>query len=443
MTRNQFWAVAEKIVTVLAVTFIVVWAFAPTASAATKYKALYQFTGGADGDQAWSSVVFDEAGDLYGTTEWGGAYGWGTVFKLTHNLDGSWTETVIHNFTGGADGAYPDHQVLVFDATGNIYGTAGLGGDLNKQCYPSNWGPGCGVVFKLTPNPDGTWTQSVLYTFTGGKDGGVPAAPLTFDAAGNLYGKTAIGGGKGCPDYHGCGVIFKLSPNPDGSWTQSVIHSFRGGRDGNFPDEGELIFDGDGNLYGTTNLGGGKGCPQQQGCGVVFELMPNADGTYKEKVLHRFGEGKEGGWIDGNLVFDADGNLYGTTMFFGAYGVGTVYRLSPKPDGSWSYKVIHQFKGGKDGAESYAGLVIDAAGNLYGTTRHGGLYGYGTVFKLTPKPDGGWTERILHAFAARPAAYACERLTLDAAGNVFGTTTHNDNDGGGNAGASVVFEITP
>jgi uncharacterized repeat protein (TIGR03803 family) len=170
-------------------------------------------------------VIFHAAGNLYGTTNYGGAYGWGVVFKLAPNPDGTWTERVLHSFTGGADGAHPTNAGLIFDANGNLYGTTAAGG-----------ADGQGVVFELAPSPDGTWTESVLYSFTGGADGGYPAAGLTLDPAGNLYGTTLSGGA----DFNG--VVFKLAPNPDGTRTESVLYTFTGGRGRRRPERGDLRY---------------------------------------------------------------------------------------------------------------------------------------------------------------------------------------------------------
>jgi uncharacterized repeat protein (TIGR03803 family) len=300
------------------------------------------------------------------------------VWKLAPNPDGTWgTLTVLHEFTGGADGAFP-YAGLVFDAVGNLYGTTGSGG--STACMD-----GCGVVFKLAPRPEGTWTESVLYTFTGGADGDGPLAGLIFDA-GDLYG-TTVGGGASDE-----GVVFKLAPNSHGTWTESVLYSFTGGADGAHPYAG-LVFDAAGNLYGTTYASGAYNN------GVVFKLTPNPEGTWTESILHTFTGGADGATPYAGLIFDAAGNLYGTTDLGGGgtactsgsghmTGCGVVFKLAPKPDGSWTESVLHTFTGGADGANPYAGLIFHAAGNLYGTTTHGGFDNNGVVFELTPTSSG-------------------------------------------------------
>ena len=238
---------------------------APGAGAQSKYKTLRRFKGGPK--FVYAGLIFDQKGNLYGATVGGGAGGNGTVYKLTPKADGSWTESILYNFTGGTDGVVP-YASLIFDEKGNLYGTTTLGG-----------AGGNGTVYRLTPKADGSWTESILYNFTGFTDGGNPYASLVFDQKGNLYGATA-GGGAG-----GSGTVYKLTPKADGSWTESVLYSFLGGEDGADP-IARLIMDPAGNLYGTTIYGGGRGDCSAGECGVVFELMPNADGTWSESVLH-------------------------------------------------------------------------------------------------------------------------------------------------------------
>jgi uncharacterized repeat protein (TIGR03803 family) len=329
------------------------------AAAASKYKVLHSFTG-SDGANPYAGLIFDTAGNLYGTTlNGGGSHREGTVFKLKRNSDGSWTESVLYSFchlTNCADGFVPNSR-LIFDAAGNLYGTAGGG------AY------GVGAVFKLTPNSDGSWTESVLYSFAGA-DGDGPFAGLIFDAAGNLYG-TTVGGGA-----HRRGIAFKLTPNSDGSWTESVLYSFcslTNCADGSYP-HGCLIFDSAGNLDGTTQQGGGA-----HRRGTVFKLAPNADGSWTESVLHSFQSGNP---FDG-LTLDAAGNLYGTTSQGGPADGGAVFKLSPQSDGSWGYSVLRFFYG-KPALSPYAGVLLDNVGNLYGTTLNCGSGCQGVVFEITP-----------------------------------------------------------
>ena len=352
-----------------------------------------------------------------------------STFKVLHRFTGA--------FIGGTDAAQPEAG-LIFDAAGNVYGTTARGGG-SVSC-----GLGCGTVFRLTPNPDGTWTESVLHSFDEEIDGESPFAGLIFDAVGNLYGTTAGGGG---PARNG--TVFKLTPNPDGSWTESVLHSFRlkRGADGAHP-FGGLIFDAAGNLYGVTVAGGAStNCPSSNtGCGVVFKLTPNSNGSWTERVIHSFcsvPNCADGGGPIAGLIFDAAGNLYGTTQGGGSAGNGTVFKLTPNSDGSWTESVLHSFTGA-DGHNPFAGLIFDAAGNLYGTTNAGGAStncsnGCGVVFKLTPNSDGTWTERVIHTFGSLPAVFPDAGLVLDAAGNLYGTTLLCVLSGG----CGTVFKMTP
>jgi uncharacterized repeat protein (TIGR03803 family) len=217
--------------------------------------------------------------------------------------------------------------------------------------------------------------EKVLYSFgTARMDGAYPRAGLIFDNAGNLYGTTYSGGA------HNAGTVFELMRKTGGRWTERILHNFKGGADGAYP-LANLIFDASGNLYGTTYAGGSNVE------GTIFQLALKAGGVWTEKVLHSFGNGKDGEHPDAGLVFDATGNLYGTTYVGGANGFGTVFELTPKARGKWAEQVLHSFSG-KDGASPYASLIIDTAGNLYGTTSSGGADGFGTVFELTPKAGG-------------------------------------------------------
>ena len=223
----------------------------------------------------------------------------------------------------------------------------------------------------------------------GGTDGAKPYAGLIFDQEGNLYGTTEAGGDSNCHSGKwGCGVVFKLSPNPDGSWTESVLHRFAG-KDGDNPRAG-LIFDQGGSLYGTTQAGGNLTDCNGSGCGVAFKLIPNSNGTWTETVLHRFTGGKDESIPYAGLTLDPAGNLLGTTRDGGIFsdcspnGCGVVFKLTPNANGSWAEKALHRFKGGKDGANPYASLIVDASGNLYGTTYGANTGIRGSVFEITP-----------------------------------------------------------
>lgn len=401
MQRQKFQGITYVALTLV----LICLALASTARAA-EYKVLYKFQGGVDGANPYASLIFDAVGNLYGTTNSGGVYGYGTAFKLTPNPDGSWRESVIHSFRD-EDGREPVAG-LIFDGAGNLYGSTYSGGAYSG-----------GTAFKLTPNPDGSWSESVIHSF-GFAEGAYVYANLISDSAGNLYGTTPYGGD------HSGGTAFKLTPNPDGSWSESIIHSFsRGAR----PFAG-LIFDGLGNLYGMTSFGG------VHKDGTVFRLTPNPDGSWTKAKLHAF-KGADGRYPYSGLILDAVGNLYGTTYAGGAYDCGTVFKLIRNSDGSWTRSKLHAFRGHDGSNPYYAGLILDAAGNLYGTTFQGGAYGDGTVFRLTSNPGGSWTRTRLHTFKGSDGERPYAGLTVDAVGNLYGTT------GFGGKGYGVVFRITP
>ncbi len=326
--KKFFGAASAALITVIVITLVL----APAAGAASKYKVLHRFHGGAnDGSEPLVGLILDAAGNLYGTTFGGGAFGYGAAFKLTPNADGSWTESVLHSFTS-SDGSYP-YAGLIFDAAGNLYGTTEFGG-----------GGGYGTVFKLTPNADGSWTESVLHWFHG-RDGSYPRAGLTFDAAGNLYGTTSGGGA------FGYGAAFKLTPNADGSWTERVLHSFNGS-DGAYPYAG-LTFDAAGNLYGTTSEGGASGN------GTVFKLTPNADGSWTESVLHSFSS-SDGAYPWAGAHLRRSGKSLRHDPHRRPPGGGTVFKLAPNQDGSWTESVLHSFSRQRR-MGTLAGLIFDAA----------------------------------------------------------------------------------
>ncbi len=353
-------------------------------------------------------------------------------------------EKVLHSFGSGADGAYPDAN-LILDSDGNLYGTTSGGGIHSCGGFPDN----CGTVFELSPKEGGGWTEKVLYSFGGSPDGYLPIAGLVLDAAGNLYGTTYYGGVHGCNDVaNNCGTVFELSPRQGGGWTEKVLHSFGKGTDGYWP-YGGLILDAAGNLYGTTVVGGVDTTCEVifSGCGTVFELSPDGSGGWSEKLLHSFGKGTDGTQPQAGLIFDAAGNLYGTTTAGGihpcsdGFGCGTVFELAPDGRGDWTEQVLHSFNdNGSDGYDSYAGLIIDAAGNLYGTTVDGGIHDYGAMFEVSPAGGGHWTEKVLHSFNfnGTDPAYPAAGLIFDAHGNLYGTSY-----AGGAYITGTVFEFAP
>jgi len=348
---------------------------------------------------AWpmAGLVFDSAGNLYGTAAGDPVYACcGRVFQGVPNPDGTWTWSTLYAFEGSPDGASP-YGELVLDQAGNLYGTTTYGGTQGSYCWwslPNQEAFGCGVVFKLTPNSGGSWAETVIYTFSGGPDGAWPRARLIFDSSGNLYGTTVAGGNYGGCTVDGCGngVVFRLAPNSDGSWTETVLHSF---------------------------VGGGGAPPPY--------ASPDGANPYA------------------GLIFDVAGNLYGTTANGGSYGGGVVFELMPNPDGSWVEKVLHQFRGGADGANPYADVVFDRDGDLWGTTLNGGKSSVGTVFKLAPGRDGRWVENA-YCFTGAPARNPYAGLILDAEGNFYGTTAGGKDTHfpcGYHKACGVVFEIIP
>lgn len=344
---------------------------------------IHDFAGGSDGAFPDAPVVIGKGGVLYGTTQLGGTANAGTVFSLTPppTLGGTWTESVLHNFTG-IDGYQPFTGVVI-GKNGVLYGTTSGGG--------LSWGTSLGAsgtVFKLTPpaSPGGSWTESLLisfYDYQGHKsDGGIPGRLILKD--GVLYGTTVYGsasGYGGCAFYGviGCGMVFSRTP-----LSYTVLYNF-GGSTGEAPNGGVVIGSG-GVLYGTTAYGGtGSGCatPQYSGCGTVFSLTPP---TWTEAVLHSFTGGSDGANPYAPVVIGSGGVLYATTEKGGTSGYGTVFSLTPPatPGGVWTETVLHSFTGGPDGAYPVAGLVISEGGVLYGTTSKGGTSHAGTVFALKP-----------------------------------------------------------
>ncbi len=347
---------------------------------------LYSFTGGADGGDPLAGLVRDSAGNLYGTANAGGTAGMGAVYKL----DTTGQETVLYSFTGGADGRGPVAGVIR-DSAGNLYGTTQLGGAANA-----------GVVYKV----DTTGKETVLYTFTGGADGGDPLAGVIRDSAGNLYGTTFLGGASG--------VVYKLDP----AGNETVLYSFSGGSDGALPQAG-VTRDSAGNLYGTTQNGG------IANAGVVYKLAVSG----QETVLYNFTGGADGYQPFAGVILDSAGNLYGTTSAGGTVAAGVVYQV----DTTGHETVLYGFTGGADGSQPYAGVMHDAAGNLYGTTCAGGPANAGAVYKL----DAQDNETVLYRFTGGVDGRCPHAgLTADSVGNLYGTTVF-----GGTANQGVVYKL--
>ncbi|MGC2110182.1 MAG: choice-of-anchor tandem repeat GloVer-containing protein [Candidatus Korobacteraceae bacterium] len=403
-SRQIFAAIARATIFPVMAALVSAIVLAPAAQAQT-YSVLHTFTGGQDGAHSDAGVTVDAAGNLYGTTALGGAYGGGVVFKMTRH-GSAWTPAPLYSFTGDTDGGSPEARV-VFGPDGSLYGTTAYGG-----------GNGAfGVVFNLKPPAQPCqrvscpWTETVLHRFTGGSDGAYPGqGDLVFDQAGNVYGTTQ--------GYGSVGTVFKLTPQ-GGGWTETILYTFTHSEN----PVGGVILDAAGNLYGTTSSGG-------IGFGTVYELSPSGSG-WTEQTLYTFQNNGDGSTPIGGVVFDAEGNLYGGTASVG----GTVYQLQPS-NGSWIFHKLYAFPASSDGPDD--SLTLDATGNLYGTVPSGGS-GFGAAFKLSRSGDT-WTETNLYNFGqGGQGVYPYGSVALDASGNLYSTT----NAGGGGAGAGVVWEITP
>ncbi len=379
-----------------ALTFVVVLVLGvvatPSARAQT-FTVLHNFTGGTDGAYPVAGLARDANGNLYGTTVYGGPSSHGTVFKV----DTNGTESVLYSFTGSPDGAYP-YAGLVRDATGNLYGTTYYGGT-----------SGYGTVFQV----DTSGTESVLYSFTGGTtDGCYPYGGLLQDKAGNLYGTT-----DGC-GASGQGTVFNLSM----AGKETLLHNFAGGSsDGAYPFWTRLLMDAEDDLYGVTQEGG------TSNDGVVYKLGNN--GTFT--LLYSFAGGKTAGCYPyGTPAMDSAGNIYGTAEACGASGDGIVWKVSKVGKEA----LLHSFaRGSSDGEAPLAGVILDAKGNLYGDTWAGGTSGLGTVYELSKKG----TMTLLHSFVGSDGEFPVGGVTLDAEGNLYGTTYE-----GGTGNAGTVWRIT-
>ena len=440
----------------------------------------------ADGEGPSSSLTRSGAGNFYGTTALGGANMDGTVFELYPNGSGGYNETVLYSFCSlqnCADGNDPTSTVI-FDDAGNLYGTACSGG-ANGQGVPSACGNGAngyGVVFELSPEPGGGcpsgsnlgngWCETVLHSFKSSPDGASPFSGLTLDPSGNLYG-TTYGGGSGK------GTVHELSPNGSGGWSESVLYSFCAQpncADGAYPD-GQLQAM-NGNLYATTENGGAYKA------GTVFGLSPQPPGGcpggsytgngWCETILHTFaGHPKDGNYPSGTPVLDNAGNIYGTTVYGGGgncdanLGCGTVWKLTPS-EGGYTEKILANFHSGpwffgccfsiRLPDNPWGGLVLDSSGDLYGMTEYGGSSTYcienglksnqegcGVIFELAKRPkEADYTNELLWIFSLTDGAHPVSSLILDG-GNLYGTTY----DGGlgeycqHQEGCGVAFEFTP
>ena len=378
---------------------------------------LYTFTGGVDGGWPSAGVAFDGQGNLYGTTRNFGPHGFGVAFQLRPS-GGVWSSRVIHGFCidypACHDGANP-LAALTVDTAGDLYGVTSFGGS------PQSWG----TAFRLARS-GGTWTETVLRNFSGQLGDSYPAAGLTMDDAGNLFGTA-----EGNPVAGGFGDVFELAPNPHGGWNHRILYNFKGGVDGRAP-RTVLVLDKNHNLYGMTGSGG------RHDSGVVFELKQRPNGTWVETVIldlpQKFGP------TVGGLILDVAGNLYGTAN-------GRVFELSPVGS-RWIETVLYDFGANEGGRLSR--LVFDDSGNLYGTAGDGGRpgcengFGCGSVFKLT-RTQSGWVKSTLYLFSGREdGGDPVDGVVFDRVGNLYGATTYGgEKNSQCFIGCGVVYRLTP
>lgn len=408
------------------------------AAQAQNFSVLHSFTGGADGANPAAGLTIDHRGSLYGTTAQGGntpsncgaTRGCGTVFKIVPSGTG-WITTPLFKFSG-FDGLSPLGRV-VFGPDGTLYGTT-----YNGQVE----GCSCGNVFNLKPTPTppqtpfSPWVETVIHQFSAYPgEGAFPKGDVAFDSAGNLYGTTQNGGDWNlCSGGLGCGAVYELTPS-GGSWTENVIYDFTEGA--YYPVSG-VVLDSSGNLYATASEGNFNN-------GAVIELTPSASG-WTANTLYSFTGSSNGEYPYAGLIFDRAGSLYGATLSGGSGGGGTVFELVPSGR-DWTQSTLYSLVGSA-GSGPYATLFMDSAGNLYGTTKAAGAYGNGSVFKLTPD-NGGWTLSTLHDFTGGADGATPEgSLVMDATGNLYGTTyaggsTGAHCDSSMNYECGVAFEITP
>ena len=455
----------------------------PSAQAQT-FTMLHDFMGANDnGDGALpnAALIMDASGNLYGTTLYGGEWNYGAVFEMAKTSTGYSAPEILYSFTGQADGQWPE-GALLFVGT-SLYGTTYVGGTAEGACDPHTSGT-CGTVFEISPGKGGVWTETTLYTFAGGNDGGNPQAGLIKDSKGNLYGTTRFGGD------NDTGTVFELVKGTKTvgkkkvtTYTEQVLYSFGSYlTDGNQP-VANLILDKAGNLYGTTIYGAGNNSHPgyATNAGTVFKLTPptTSGGAWTETLLYSFCQiDPESGCADGTrpaagLIFDSKGNLYGTTEQGGSVGQGTVFELSPTTSAPWKETVLYSFcPAGSpctDGASPDGGVVMKGSA-LYGTTLYGGDPNSncndggsgsgpcGTVFELSWKTAKGkttYTEKVLYAFQNNATQEQPNGdggnpgtgLVMDKAGNLYGTTSlwgyYGDGFPQAGGGAGTVFKVVP
>lgn len=387
------------------------------AGSKNQFEVLYKFAGSPDGETPQGLI--SRNGTLYGATTYGGAYGFGTVFALTPPASAGekWTETVLYSFGGVTDdGRYPFGSPAPGPG-GVLYVTTAFGGHY-----------GLGTVYQLTPPaaPGDPWAATQIFYFYGGSvvSGYYPYQGVVVANTGELYG-VASQGGYGYYDY---GTVFQLVPPASGSglWNLGALYSFNG--DGRDP--AGIILTPQGQIYGATHFGGAYGA------GTMFELAtpPPSGSPWNQNLIYAFTGGGDGDVPSQPPVLASNGALYGTTGAGGSAGNGTVYKLAPQPDGTWTETVIYSFSASVDGKMPNSPLVIHN-GIIYGATISGTTRDNagGTVFELQLSA-AGWTEKILHGFGA--AAGPSGSLVVNG-GFIYGTTASSP----GASGAGMVYRI--
>lgn len=426
MKSSQSAACVNRAAAIL--TFVTLFVLACSLPANAQERVLFNF-GTYTGDSAapLASIIGDSAGNFYGTTFLGGAFDVGSVFEVSPPAvkGGAWTETVLYSFTGGSDGSFPQ-SALVMDSQGVLYGVA-YGGGI------------AGTIYKLTPPAisGDTWVEATIYSFSGGDDGGLPLSTLVFDKSGNLYGTTQAGG-----VYSG-GTVFELNPPAIAGdpWTETVLYAFDESpyshqyTHGCFPHAG-VIFGPEGALYGTTEFGGSGNN------GVVYRLAPpTSGGNWTHSVIHTFTPGSgDGGRPEEGIVMNRSGVIFGTTTFGGPQGEGTVYSVDPT-SGAWVESVLYSFTGGADGGIPQGPPTLVPTGKIYGTTYDGGV-DWGVIYELTPS-GSGWIESVPYAFSGGADGGGPGDSLLLLNGILYGTTEFGGTEGFGTAGKGTVFRFIP
>jgi len=384
------------------------------AAAAGTHQVVYNFTGGNDGGNAATDLVFDSNGNAYGTTVVGGVSGCGTIFKATP-AQGQWVVQTLWSFSCFNDGKNP-HGGVTLDGAGNIYGTTVAGGS-GGICD----GDGCGVVFRLGHGG----AMRTIYNFTGQLDGFGPGGRVVFDRSGNLYGTTPDGG------KNGMGVVYQLSFRQN-HWKQTVIHAFTGRNDGSTGSLGPLLIDTNGTIFGIAELGGAYQA------GTAYKITPGAGGTWTFRTLWAFRGLPDAGFPYGGLIADASGDLFGTTYYGGANGLGSVYELKRGNFGAYHEHLLYSFQGGSDGSSPTTTLLLASSNDLVGTTSAGGnTCDCGTIFKVSARTGA---ESILYRFGSSQTdgAYPYYGLSFDMSGDLVTSTV-----AGGSFGQGVLFGIKP